>query len=65
MFDFSEALSFMKAGFKVINSRGDVYYINDNKIYCIPQSQYPKGNREVIKMYSDSILTDNWSLLDE
>ncbi|MDY2736825.1 hypothetical protein [Intestinibacter sp.] len=55
----------MKADFKVTNSRGNIYYMENNKIYCIPKTQYPKGKREVVKLYVDAILTDDWSLIDE
>lgn len=65
MFDFGEALAYMKADFKVTNSRGNIYYIENNKIYCIPKTQYPKGKREVVKLYVDAILTDDWSLINE
>ena len=65
MFDFGEALAYMKADFKVTNSRGNIYYIENDKIYCIPKAQYPKGKREVVKFYTDAILANDWELLDK
>ena len=35
MFDFGEALAYMRTGFKVANSRG-VYCMDDDKIYFTP-----------------------------
>ena len=64
MFDFSEALSYLKTGFKVKNDRG-VYYIEDNILYFIPHAHYPNGKRKVVRIYSDAILTDNWELYNE
>lgn len=64
-FDFGEALSFLKAGMKVTNSRGNILFMEDNKIYCIPKSQYPKGKREEVKIYWDAVLKDDWKLYPE
>lgn len=64
MFDFGEALAYMKADFMVTNSRGNIYYIDNNKIFCIPKDQYPKGKREVVKIYSDAIIKNDWSLFE-
>lgn len=65
MFNFEEALSYMKSGFKVINSRKDIYYIDNANIYCIPKSQAYKGVRKITKLYVDSILSDDWNLVDD
>ena len=65
MFDFGEALAYMKDDFKVTNSRGNIYYIENDKVYCIPKTQHPKGKREVVKFYTDAILANDWSLVDE
>ena len=65
MFDFGEALAYMKADFKATNSRGNIYYMENDKVYCIPKVQYPKGKREVIKFYTDAILANDWSLVEE
>ena len=64
MFDFGEALAYMKADFKVTNSKGNIYYIEDNKMYCIPKSQYPNGKREVVRLYADSIIANDWKLFE-
>ena len=61
-FDFGEALSFLKSGMKVTNSRGNILFMENNKIYCIPKSQYPKGKREEVKIYWDAVLKDDWRL---
>lgn len=45
-FDFGEALSFLKSGLKVTNPRGNVLFMENGKVYCIPKAQYPKGRRE-------------------
>lgn len=63
MFNFEEALSYMKSGFKVINSRQDVYYIENDQIYCISKSTL--RSRKVYKLYADSILSNDWRLVDE
>ena len=64
-FGFSEALSYLKRGLKVINPRGNILFIDNGKVYCIPKSQYPNGRREEVKLYWDAILSDNWSLFFE
>lgn len=64
-FDFGEALSFLKSGMKVTNSRGNILFMENNKIYCIPKSQYPKGKREEVKIYWDAVLKDDWRLYPE
>lgn len=64
-FDFGEALSFLKCGLKVTNSRGNIFFMENNKIYCIPKSQYPKGKREEVKLYWDSVLRDDWRLFED
>lgn len=50
-FDFGKALSFLKSGLKVTNPRGNILFMEDGKVYCIPKSQYPKGKREEVKLY--------------
>ena len=50
-FDFGEALSFLKSGLKVTNPRGNVLFMENGKVYCIPKAQYPKGKREEVKLY--------------
>lgn len=62
MFDFGEALAYMKCGMKVANDRA-TYFIENNKMYCIPNTMTSK--REVVRVYTDAILTDNWTLCDE
>lgn len=64
-FDFGEALSFLKSGMKVTNSRGNVFLLEGDKVYCIPKSQYPKGKREEVKLYWDAILKDDWRLFED
>lgn len=65
-FDFGEALSFLKSGLRVTNSRGNIFFMGeDNKIYCIPKSQYPKGKRQEVKLYWDSVLKDDWRLFED
>lgn len=64
MFDFGEALAYMKADFKVTNAKGNIYYIENNKMYCIPKNQYPNGKREVIRLYTDSIISNDWKLVE-
>lgn len=65
MFDFGEALSFLKVGFKVISPRGNVLFLEGDTVYCIPKSQYPSGKRKEVKVYWESILENNWSLLEQ
>ena len=64
-FDFGEALSFLKSGMKVTNSRGNVFFLEGDKVYCISKSQYPKGKREEVKLYWDAILKDDWRLFED
>lgn len=64
-FDFGEALSFLKSGFKVINPRGNILFMDNGKVYCIPKIHYPRGKREEVKIYWDAILCDSWSLFEE
>lgn len=63
MFDFGEALAYMRTGFKVANSRG-VYCMDDDKIYFTPFSHYPNGQRLVVRMYTDSIVNNDWKLFE-
>lgn len=64
LFDFGEALSFLKAGFQVTNSRGNVFSMEGNKVYCIPKCQYPKGKRVEVRIHWDSIIAEDWSLFE-
>lgn len=64
-FDFGKALSFLKSSLKVTNSRGNILFMEDGKVYCIPKSQYPKGKREEVKLYWDAILREDWRLFQE
>lgn len=64
-FDFGEALFFLKSGFKVTNGRGNIYFMENNKVYCIPKAQYPKGRREEVKLYWDAVLRDDWTLFED
>lgn len=64
-FDFGEALSFLKAGMRVVDPRGNVLFMENDKVYCIPKSQFPKGKREEIKLYWDSVLKNNWKLFED
>lgn len=64
-FDFGEALSFLKSGLKVTNGRGNIYFMENNKVYCIPKAQYLKGRREEVKLYWDAVLRDDWTLFED
>lgn len=64
-FDFGEALSFLKSGLKVTNGRGNIYFMENNKVYYIPKAQYPKGRREEVKLYWDAVLRDDWTLFED
>lgn len=64
-FGFSEALSYLKRGLKVVSPRGNILFMDNGKVYCIPKSQYPNGRREEVKLYWDAILSDNWNLFFE
>lgn len=64
-FNFGEALSFLKSGLKVTNGRGNIYFMENNKVYCIPKAQYPKGRREEVKLYWDAVLRDDWTLFED
>lgn len=64
-FDFGEALSFLKSGLKVTNGRGNIYFMENIKVYCIPKAQYPKGRREEVKLYWDAVLRDDWTLFED
>lgn len=64
-FDFGEALSFLKSGLKVTNGRGNIYFMENNKVHCIPKAQYPKGRREEVKLYWDAVLRDDWTLFED
>lgn len=61
--NFEEALTYLKQGYEVTNSRGNILYMKNNKIFCIPKAQYPKGAREEVKIYWDAILQNDWSII--
>lgn len=63
--NFGEAYALMKKGKKITNSRGNILFIESNKVFCIPKSQYPKGKREEIKIYWDAILKDDWKVFED
>lgn len=63
--NFGEAYALMKKGKKITNSRGNILFIEDNKVFCIPKSQYPKGKREEVKIYWDAILKDDWKVFED
>ena len=45
-FNFGEALSFLKSGLKVTNGRGNIYFMENNKVYCIPKAQYLRAEEK-------------------
>ena len=57
---FDKALILLKNGESITNSRGNIYYLSDNKVFSIPKNQYPKGKREEVKLYWDAILDSSW-----
>lgn len=63
-FDFSEALRLMKVGMRVTNSSGRVFLIRSGRLLC-----YPKGMSghyyEVNKLFTDSLLLEDWALAEE
>lgn len=65
LLSFGEAYTLMKCGKKITNSRGNILFIEDDKVFCIPKSQYPKGRREEIKIYWDTILKDDWKVFED
>lgn len=62
---FGEAYALMKSGKKVTNSRGNILFIENDKVFCIPKAQYPKGKREEVKIYWDAILKDDWKVFED
>lgn len=62
---FGEAYNLMKHGKKITNSRGNILFIENDKVICIPKSQYPKGRREEVKIYWDAILKDDWKVFED
>lgn len=65
LLSFGEAYALMKKGKKITNSRGNILFIEGNKVFCIPKSQYPKGKREEVKIYWDAILKDDWKVFED
>lgn len=66
-FDFSEALSCLKAGMRVaINIKGKErhYYMVDNTIYCVPNNK-TFLTYKVKKFEIDAVLSEDWRLVQE
>jgi hypothetical protein len=57
---FEQVLVLLKGGKKITNSRGNIYYLENDHVYCTPKAQYPNGKREEVKLYWDAILKDDW-----
>lgn len=66
-FDFQEALSYIKAGMTVsltLNGMERHYYLNKlGEIMCTPNGK-EHLTYKVQKFHIDSILSDNWKLVD-
>ena len=66
-FDFQEALSYIKAGMVVsltLNGMERCYYLNQfGEIMCTPNGK-EHLTYKVQKFHIDSILSDNWKLVD-
>lgn len=62
---FGEAYTLMRSGKKIINPKGNILFIENDKVFCIPKAQYPKGKREEIRIYWDAILKDNWKVFED
>ena len=66
-FDFQEALSYIKAGMTVsltLNGMERHYYLNQlGEIMCTPNGK-EHLTYKVQKFHIDSILSDNWKLVD-
>ena len=62
--NFEQALSLLKQGKAISNSRGNVYFLTDGKVYSIPKLQCPNGQREEVRIYWDAILKDDWVEFD-
>ena len=66
-FDFQEALSYIKAGMVVsltLNGMERRYYLNQfGEIMCTPNGK-EHLTYKVQKFHIDSILSDNWKLVD-
>lgn len=64
-FDFQEALSYIKAGFRVkitINNIERHYYLNQfNEIMCKPNNKDHLAYK-VNTFHIDAIMSDNWKL---
>lgn len=67
-FDFSEALSFIKAGMTVsltINETPRTYHLNQNgDIICIPNGKVHLAYK-VTTFHVDAIMSNDWRLTDE
>lgn len=64
-FDFGEALAYLKADFKVTNSKGNIYFMEDGKICCMTPDQYPDGHKSgIVKFYTEAILRNDWKLVE-
>lgn len=65
LFDFSTALTYLKEGRLVENEYGNVFKYIKGKIMCYPRGQYPKGARQEVRLYWDSVLSNSWKLFTE
>lgn len=63
--NFGEAYILMRNGKKITNSMGNILFIENDKVYCIPKVQYPKGKREEVRIYWDAILKDDWKVFED
>ena len=64
-FDFSEALSFMKCGMKVVGPGNRIYSIENEQIICYPKpTERPRQKRVEVKLNTESILSKDWYLYE-
>lgn len=66
-FGFEDALLFMQSDMTVglnLNGKERHYFIKDGEIYCIPNNKEHLLYK-VKEFYIDSILSNNWFLVDE
>lgn len=65
LLSFGEAYALMRKGKKIISPKGNILFIENDKVFCIPKAQYPKGKREEVRIYWDAILKDNWKVFED
>lgn len=65
LLSFGKAYALMRKGKKIVSPKGNILFIENDKVFCIPKAQYPKGKREEVRIYWDAILKDNWKVFED